>query len=105
LFECVVNIAEGRRLDVLDELDHAAGSSLRDRHSDAEHHRSVFTLIHHEPQLVNDVQHLISAAFERLDLRSHEGVHPRFGVVDVVPFVALKDKSVDRAVASTKSPQ
>ncbi|MHB2028030.1 MAG: hypothetical protein ACYCPT_04335, partial [Acidimicrobiales bacterium] len=47
----------------------------------------------------NDVRRLITAAFECLDLRNHEGVHPRFGVVDVVPFVALKDKSIDRAVA------
>lgn len=89
MFECVVNISEGRNLDLLDELRATAGDSLRDRHSDAFHNRSVFTLINDVERLVGDVRALISQSFQELDLRAHEGVHPRFGVVDVVPFVAL----------------
>ena len=98
MFECVLNLSEGRRLDVLDELSRAAGASLRDRHADAFHHRSVFTLINEPDQLVADVRALIDAALARLDLTRHEGVHPRFGVVDVVPFVAL-DSAPERACA------
>ena len=89
MFECVLNISEGRDVAVLEELDRAAGVSLRDRHSDATHHRSVFTLINESSELVRDVRALITQAFQRLDLFEHSGVHPRFGVVDVVPFVAL----------------
>jgi glutamate formiminotransferase len=99
VFECVINISEGRNLDLLDDLHVAAGVSLRDLHADAFHNRSVFTLINDPEPLVRDVRALIGAAFENLDLRAHEGVHPRFGVVDVVPFVALDPDNPSRAVA------
>ncbi|OYV64155.1 MAG: hypothetical protein B7X07_07120 [Actinobacteria bacterium 21-64-8] len=91
MFECVINVAEGRDLDALDDLARRAGSSFRDLHSDPMHHRSVFTLVANAPELARDVRALISAAYEHFDLRRHEGVHPRFGVVDVVPFVAYHD--------------
>ena len=90
MFECVINISEGRDRTLLDELARASGRSLRDLHADPWHHRSVFTLINEPDQLVTDVRSLISWAFEILDLARHDGVHPRFGVVDVVPFVALE---------------
>jgi glutamate formiminotransferase len=89
LFECVLNLSEGLRLDVLDRLSAAAGSSLRDRHTDPLHNRSVFTLINDADELLRDVRGLITLALDLLDLEGHVGVHPRFGVVDVVPFVAL----------------
>ena len=99
MFECVVNVSEGRRLDVLDALSYAAGPSLRDRHADATHNRSVFTLIHDREELRRGVVSLIVSAMDRLDLRQHEGVHPRFGVVDVVPFVALEKSRMGEACA------
>lgn len=89
MFECVVNISEGRDVAVLEQLTRAAGDSLRDRHRDRYHHRSVFTLINEPEQLLSDLHTLASTAYQRVDLRQHRGVHPRFGVVDVVPFVAL----------------
>jgi len=89
VLECVINLAEGRDLTALDQLSVSAGGSLRDRHHDPAHHRSVFTLIDDADPLELDVRHLIEAAFKRLTLVGHEGVHPRIGVVDVVPFVAL----------------
>lgn len=98
MLECVVNISEGRRPDVLDRLSRDAGASLRDRHSDAFHNRSVFTLINHAEDLERDVRGLIDAAFVELDLATHEGVHPRLGVVDVVPFVVLPPESPASAV-------
>jgi glutamate formiminotransferase len=89
LFECVLNVSEGRRREVIDALSVAAGLSLRDQHSDPAHNRSVFTLIDDPDELRRTVHSLITATMERLDLRHHQGVHPRFGVLDVVPFVAL----------------
>jgi glutamate formiminotransferase / 5-formyltetrahydrofolate cyclo-ligase len=98
VFECVINISEGRNLDLLDDLHVTAGSSLRDLHADASHNRSVFTLINGAESLRGDVRSLIAGAFDALDLRTHEGVHPRFGVVDVVPFVALDPEAPARAL-------
>lgn len=89
MLECVINLSEGRDERILTHLDAAAGPSLRDRHSDPVHHRSVFTLINGADALLPDVHHLINVALDILDLRDHDGVHPRLGVVDVVPFVAL----------------
>lgn len=81
---CVVNISEGRDDAVLADLAAACGGDLLDLHVDPHHHRSVFTLVG-----TTAPRALARRAVERLDLRTHEGVHPRLGVVDVVPFVAL----------------
>jgi glutamate formiminotransferase len=99
MFECVINVSEGRDLVVLSEIASACAGSLRDSHSDEFHNRSVFTLINEPDLLQRDVRALIEATFERLDLRRHEGVHPRFGVVDVVPFVALDPTERSAAIA------
>ncbi len=97
MFECVINLSEGRNGDILERFSKAAGASLRDRHSDVFHNRSVFTLINTAPQLLVDVHALIASALSSLDLARHEGVHPRLGVVDVVPFVALSPDGIDGA--------
>ena len=99
MFECVINVSEGRDLATLEMIAGSCAGSLRDRHSDRFHNRSVFTLINEPDRLVADVKNLVVAAFARLDLRNHEGVHPRFGVVDVVPFVALDPRERRSAVA------
>jgi glutamate formiminotransferase len=90
LFECVVNLSEGCDPAALAALSAAAGRCLLDRHSDCAHHRSVFTLAGGESAVMNTVQELVRAAVTLLDLRGHIGAHPRFGVVDVVPWVALE---------------
>jgi glutamate formiminotransferase len=84
VLECVVNVSEGRDGEVLRALDEVCGAALLDRHTDAHHHRSVFTLLGEQAP-----RDLAAAAVERLTLPGHDGVHPRIGVVDVVPFVAL----------------
>jgi len=89
VLECVVNVSEGRRPDILAGLRGAGGSCLLDVHSDAAHHRSVFTLAGDAKVVEPAVRALIEMAVRRLDLKEHEGAHPRFGVVDVVPWVAL----------------
>jgi glutamate formiminotransferase len=95
VLECVVNISEGRRADVVAAIGTAAGVDLLDVHTDAHHNRSVLTLVGEEaPRAVT------AAAVARLDLRAHAGVHPRIGVVDVVPFVALGATPENEAVAA-----
>jgi glutamate formiminotransferase len=98
VFECVINISEGRDAAKLAAFRLASGESLRDLHSDPSHHRSVFTLINHSAALTRDVRSLIGEAVSTLTLLEHDGVHPRVGVVDVVPFVALAPEQSDQAV-------
>ncbi|HUF84449.1 MAG TPA: glutamate formiminotransferase [Acidimicrobiia bacterium] len=90
MLECVVNVSEGRRHDVIDAIAGAGGASLLDVHSDPDHHRSVFTLAGPGPRDAEDAARALArAAAEGVDISAHDGVHPRFGAVDVVPFVAL----------------
>jgi glutamate formiminotransferase/glutamate formiminotransferase/formiminotetrahydrofolate cyclodeaminase len=95
VLECVVNISEGRDLATIAEIAGTAGSALLDLHTDPDHNRSVLTLIGTDaPRAV------AAAAVQHLDLRTHAGVHPRIGVVDVVPFVALDGSDPADALAA-----
>ena len=87
--ECVVNVSEGRDQHALRELVGTCGDVLLDVHSDLDHHRSVFTLAGPPDAVQEAARSLTRAAVEMLDLSRHDGAHPRFGVVDVVPFVPL----------------
>lgn len=92
---CVLNISEGRRAGVIATLVAAAGGDLLDIHSDADHHRSVLTLVGEEAP-----RRVAVTAVEGIDLRDHTGVHPRLGVVDVAPFVPVSGVSLVGAVAA-----
>jgi glutamate formiminotransferase len=87
LFECVVNVSEGRDDDVLAALATSAGPALLDLHRDPDHHRAVFTLAGSAADVATASRSLARAAVDRLDLNDHAGAHPRLGVLDVVPFV------------------
>ena len=87
MLECVVNVSEGRRPDILGALAAAGGAALLDVHADPHHNRAVLTLA--GPAVEDAARAVSRAALELLDLRSHSGAHPRLGVVDVVPFVPL----------------
>jgi glutamate formiminotransferase len=92
VLECVPNVSEGRRDDVLDALGASCGPVLLDLHRDPDHHRSVFTLAGRSDAATLDaVRALAGTVAELVDLREHAGVHPRLGALDVVPFVALGD--------------
>ena len=93
MLECVVNISEGRDDAVIAAVAGAAGSDLLDVHTDPHHHRSVLTLVGEEA-----VRAVTTEAVARIDLRTHAGVHPRIGAVDVVPFVPLVDAPLADAV-------
>ncbi len=100
MLECVVNVSEGRDAGAIAAIGAAAGPSLLDVHSDPWHNRSVFTLAGPPAPVAAGARALALEAVGRLDLRRHSGVHPRLGVVDVVPFVPYAGGvTMDDAVA------
>lgn len=96
MIECVVNISEGQNVALLSKLAHTCEASLLDIHTDPHHNRSVFTLggVH----LLETLKVLMTEAISTAKLSQHRGVHPRLGVVDVVPFVPLGDSSQSEAL-------
>jgi glutamate formiminotransferase len=89
MIECVINVSEGRNPVVLGELAASAAMTLLDVHFDPDHHRSVFTLGGDVDDVMTAVRALTTVSVDRLDLGAHAGVHPRLGVLDVVPFVPI----------------
>lgn len=97
--EAVPNFSEGRSEETIAALGHAMARRARllDVHSDGDHHRSVFTLAGSAADLVPALVDGIACAKERIDLRHHEGVHPRVGAADVVPVVAVWADQLEEA--------
>jgi glutamate formiminotransferase len=97
--ESVPNFSEGRDRGTIDALAAAlsAPADLLDVHSDPDHNRSVFTLVGDEDELVAALLAGVACARERIDLREHEGAHPRIGAADVVPVVAVDPADAERA--------
>jgi glutamate formiminotransferase len=101
VLEAVPNLSEGRDAALLGSLAHAFASQalVLDVHADPDHHRSVFTLAAEGEELVDALLAGIALAVERIDLRRHEGVHPRVGVADVVPVVPLVPEGMPQAAS------
>ncbi len=104
LIECIPNVSEGRREEVVVRLaDTAAragaGVLLLDRTSDKDHNRSVLTFLGDGPGLLDAMTALVEAALSEIDLRTHRGAHPRIGAVDVVPFVPVRGATTAECVA------
>lgn len=92
LLESVPNVSEGRDLAIIAAIGQAFGEHGRvlDVHSDADHHRSVYTIVADEADLAETLLVGIMRSAELVDLRSHDGIHPRVGAADVVPIVPLR---------------
>ena len=101
VLESVPNFSEGRDRATIDAIGEAIEHHARllDVHSDADHNRSVFTLVGVEEELVAALLAAVSVARERIDLRMHEGAHPRIGAADVVPVVPIVPEDMERARA------
>ncbi len=97
--ESVPNFSEGRDEATIDAIGSALGAHARllDVHADPDHNRSVFTLVGTEAELSDALLAGIEVAIERIDLRMHEGAHPRIGAADVVPIVPLRQEDLERA--------
>ncbi len=92
LIESVPNFSEGRDGPTLDAIRRALAEHARvlDVHADADHNRSVFTCVGTAAELVDGLAAAVAVAAERIDLRRHQGVHPRVGAADVVPLVRFQ---------------
>jgi glutamate formiminotransferase len=97
--EAVPNFSEGRDRDTIDALAVAlsAHAELLDVHSDLDHNRSVFTLVGKDDAVAEALVAGVDVARRRIDLRRHEGAHPRVGAADVVPVVPLRPEDMERA--------
>ncbi|MEJ2411493.1 MAG: glutamate formimidoyltransferase [Anaerolineales bacterium] len=98
LVECVPNFSEGRRPEILNEIQDTIaavpGTTLLDLNSDPDHNRSVITFVG-SPQAVEEAAfQMIKTAADLIDLENHKGGHPRIGATDVVPFVPISDISM-----------
>jgi len=106
IMECIPNISEGRRLDLVEEFANIVravpGVTLIDYSSDASHNRSVFTFLGDPDQVVEAAFRFAQHAVEKIDLRVHEGEHPRMGAVDVIPFVPIRDMDMAECVELSK---
>ena len=107
VIECVPNVSEGRRPDVIERMASALaavpGLRVLDVQSDAAHHRSVFTLAGDAAALSAGIPVLFERAVADIDLRNHTGEHPRLGAVDVVPFIPIEGVTMDECVKLAKS--
>jgi glutamate formiminotransferase len=97
--ESVPNFSEGRDRATIDAIGEALAARVRllDVHADADHNRSVFTVVGDDDELVEALLAAVAVARERIDLRRHDGAHPRIGVADVVPIVPLRQGDMERA--------
>ena len=102
IVECIPNFSEGRDTGPIDALVGVAGSvpgvTLLDYSSDKSHNRSVFTLVGH-PEGISEVAfQLCKTAGEMIDMTKHSGEHPRMGATDVIPFVPVREVSIEECV-------
>ena len=106
LAECVINVSEGRDPALLRELARSVevtpGAALLHRDADIDHHRTVFTLAGSLPGLEQAAAALCRRAVDLLDLSRHQGVHPRIGAVDVIPFVPIRGVSMSDCVRAAR---
>jgi glutamate formiminotransferase len=97
--ESVPNFSEGRDSATIEALAAALAGrvELLDVHADADHNRSVFTVVGEQDELVDALVAAIACARETIDLRGHQGAHPRIGAADVVPLVPIRPADMTRA--------
>lgn len=106
IIECVPNFSEGRDLQKIDRIvapfRGKPGVKLLDYSNDEDHNRLVVTVVGEPEPLRDAVLQAIGVAVELIDLNAHQGQHPRMGAVDVVPFIPIRNTSMEEAVALSK---
>jgi len=102
IVECVPNFSEGRNLEriekIIDPFRKKEGVKLLDYQRDKDHNRLVVTIVGEPDPVRGALIEAIGAAIECIDMRKHEGQHPRMGAVDVVPFIPVKNLSMTETV-------
>lgn len=102
IVQCVPNISEGRNKDIIEHiiepLKDQKGFKLISVEPDADYHRSVITLIGDPEMMIEPLVRFFERALTSIDMRKHQGEHPRMGAVDVVPFIPIEGVSMDEAI-------
>ncbi len=106
IIQCVPNFSEGRDLEKIEKIVSAfrgkTGVKLLDYSNDEDHNRTVVTVVGEMEPLKNAVVEAVGLAVELIDMTKHEGQHPRMGATDVIPFIPIKNVSMDECVALSK---
>jgi glutamate formiminotransferase len=105
IIECVPNISEGRRKEVVEEIIGNLKKlevKLLDYSSDEDHNRTVITFVGGSENVANAAVQVVRDAVRLIDLRLHKGVHPRMGAVDVIPFIPLKNVTIKDCIEISK---
>ena len=101
ILECVPNFSEGRDLQLIEKLCDCfrakEGVKLLDYTNDPDHNRCVLTVIGEPEPLKHAMVEAIGRAVELIDMTKHQGQHPRMGCVDVVPFIPIRNTTVEDA--------
>lgn len=102
IVECVPNFSEGRNRDVVTQLASTISAietaCVLDTHIDPDHNRSVITFVAAPEKVVDAAVAAVARAVELIDMRRHQGVHPRLGATDVLPFVPVRNVSIAQCV-------
>jgi glutamate formiminotransferase len=106
IIECVPNFSEGRNSENIETIvapfREKKGVKLLDYQTDADHNRMVVTVVGEPDALKAAVIEAVGCAIDAIDMRTHQGQHPRMGATDVVPFIPIKKVSMEEAVAFSK---
>jgi glutamate formiminotransferase / 5-formyltetrahydrofolate cyclo-ligase len=102
LIECVPNFSEGRRPEVIEAIvapfRGKKGCYLLDHRADPDHNRLVVSLVGQAEPIQEALLAASLAAVERIDLNAHQGAHPRIGAIDVIPFIPLRNITMEECV-------
>lgn len=106
IVECIPNFSEGRNMDVVEKIVDAVrkahGVKLLNYSSDSDHNRTVVTFIGSVEGVETAILEMAERVYENIDMSKHEGGHPRMGALDVVPFVPIKDVTVEECIELSK---
>lgn len=107
IIETVPNISEGRNIKLINKIaskiKRIPHLELRDIHYDYDHNRSVFTILGKPRSIFQSIFTITESVIECLDINNHEGVHPRAGILDVIPFIPVKNVSYKKLIEWTKT--
>ena len=102
LVECVPNFSEGRRPERIRAIAGAIAAvesaCVLDTHLDPDHNRSVITFVAAPERVVEAAVNAVRRASELIDMRAHQGEHPRLGATDVLPFVPISGVTMDECI-------
>jgi glutamate formiminotransferase / 5-formyltetrahydrofolate cyclo-ligase len=106
IIECVPNFSEGRDMEIIEKIIapfiKTEGCKLLDYSPDKDHNRVVVTVIGEPEAVKRAVVEAVGIAIANIDMTKHRGEHPRMGAVDVVPFIPIKNVTMEESVALAK---